>query len=96
MNVFLKKLVIYAKIIVVDYDDGAYNHLLQLRMPNQLDYLVSYTGPNYLGPEGVDALVVIRDLSCKQVIRCDEHPLIGPRGYRSWICDTENVTLLEN
>jgi hypothetical protein len=93
---FWKNLVIYARIIVMEPDDGAFNHLLQLKMVNRQDYLVSYTGPIALGQEGREVRLRLQDVSCKEVIGCEEHPTIGPIGYRAWICDAEKATLLED
>lgn len=96
MTPFWKNLVIYARILVMEPDDGAFNHLLQLKMANHQDYLVSYTGTLPLGLEGREVKVLLQDVSCKEVIGCEEHPTIGPIEYRSWICDAENATLLED
>jgi hypothetical protein len=93
---FWKNLVIYARIVVMEPDSGVFNHLLQLKMPNHQDYLVSYTGPAPLGLEGHEVRLHLEDLSCKETIGCVEHPTIGPIGYRAWICDAEKATLLEN
>ena len=96
MTPFWKNLVIYARIVVMEPDDGAFNHLLQLRMANGQDYLVSYTGPKSLGLEGREVRLDLQDVSCKEVIGCEEHPTLGPIGYRAWICDAEKATLLED
>lgn len=90
---FWKSIVIYVTILVSELDDGKVNHLLKMHLPNNKDYLGSYTGPVSLGVENSTVRVLLEDIECEEVIGCEEHPVLGPIGHRAWICNINKATL---
>jgi hypothetical protein len=95
MTPYWKSIIIYVTILVSEPDDGKVNHLLKMRLPNNKDYLGSYTGPFSLGAENSTVRVRLESVECEEVIGCEEHPVLGPIGYQAWICNIDKATLTE-
>lgn len=87
VNFTLASVVFLVQLQIVEKDNGKWNHMFHYRSNDQIDLLISYTGESSLGREGESFRVLLKDLTCSQVLEAGN--LDNPGG--AWICTAEKA-----